>query len=262
MDKERFLSSGLLEQYVLGLTSPEEDEEVKRYLDAFPELKAEIKAMHQALEKYALEQSVPPPPHLRSQILSDIERQSLSTDKTKAAPSRKGVSPWLLTTAIIAALFFAGLSTFLYRQQVQSRHTFNQLRSEYATFKEECLEEQQNNQQLKALYAFLQDPSTQPVSLQGTPVAPKAKAIVYWNANKHNAYFNQVNLPRPPEGHQYQIWADVEGEMISIGLLDWQPGQLQPIRFIEDAETLNITLEPNGGSKKPTVERLFVNGEV
>lgn len=263
MDKERFLSSGLLEQYVLGLTSPEENEEVERYLEAFPELQAEIDAMRHALEQYAMEQSVPPPSHLKSKILSDIEDQaSPKSQKDFANRPRAGVSTWLFTTAVIAALFFAGLSTYLYRQQIQNGKQFNQLRSEYAMFKEECQEEIQRSEEMRELYAFLQDPTTQPVALQGTQAAPQAKAIVYWNEDHHHAFFNQVNLPRPPKGHQYQIWADVEGEMISIGLLDWQPGQLQSIDFIEDAESLNITLEPEGGSEKPTVARLFVNGKV
>jgi hypothetical protein len=38
MDKEKFLQSGLLEQYVLGLTDPEEEEVVNHYLERFPEL--------------------------------------------------------------------------------------------------------------------------------------------------------------------------------------------------------------------------------
>ena len=53
MDKERFLESGLLEQYVLGLTSEEETREVERYAQAFPEIRAEIDLLRKAVRQYA-----------------------------------------------------------------------------------------------------------------------------------------------------------------------------------------------------------------
>ena len=56
MDKERFLQSGLLEQYVLGLTSEEENEEVERYARAFPEIQSEIDILQIAVMQYAEEQ--------------------------------------------------------------------------------------------------------------------------------------------------------------------------------------------------------------
>ena len=38
-DKESILQSGLLEQYVLGLTTPEQNKEVESYAQAYPEIK-------------------------------------------------------------------------------------------------------------------------------------------------------------------------------------------------------------------------------
>ena len=61
MDKERFLKTGLLEQYVLGLTTPEEDLEVERYAESFPEIQSEIDSMRSAMEEYARQYSIPPP---------------------------------------------------------------------------------------------------------------------------------------------------------------------------------------------------------
>ena len=40
MNKEEFLTSGLIEQYVLGLTSPEEDRIVERFAEEYPEIEA------------------------------------------------------------------------------------------------------------------------------------------------------------------------------------------------------------------------------
>ena len=73
MDKEQFLASGLLEQYVLGLTSTQERAEIERWLRKHPELKEEVSAMHDALEKYSLAQGITPPPHLKSKVLHRID---------------------------------------------------------------------------------------------------------------------------------------------------------------------------------------------
>lgn len=65
MDKEKFLSSGLLDQFVLGLTSEKEAKIVHRYAEVFPDIKAAIISLKSALEQYARANSVEPPSGLR-----------------------------------------------------------------------------------------------------------------------------------------------------------------------------------------------------
>ena len=48
--------------------------------------------------------------------------------------------------------------------------------------------------------------------------------------------------------------------MINAGVLSKDRSDLQIIEFIEDAESLNITLENAGGSDHPNVEMLQANG--
>jgi anti-sigma-K factor RskA len=54
------------------------------------------------------------------------------------------------------------------------------------------------------------------------------------------------------------MWADVEGEMINMGVIN-NTENLLAMTYIEDAESLNITIEPAGGSDHPTVSRLISN---
>ena len=58
--------------------------------------------------------------------------------------------------------------------------------------------------------------------------------------------------------HTYQMWADVDGEMINMGLVPAEQDYI-PLRYIDKAESLNITIEPAGGSEHPTVEQLISN---
>ncbi len=54
------------------------------------------------------------------------------------------------------------------------------------------------------------------------------------------------------------MWADVDGEMISMGLLPTDK-ELIALTYIDKAASLNITIEPKGGNDHPTVERLISN---
>ena len=115
---------------------------------------------------------------------------------------------------------------------------------------------------MEKVYAVLKHPQTKTITLQGSSLAPEATAVAYWNESTKAGYVNLLNLPSPPAGKQYQIWADIDHKMVSMGLLSAENGTFQAIDFGENATSLNITLEPEGGSKTPNVDLLYVNGPV
>lgn len=262
MDKEQILASGLLEQYVLGLTTPEENLEVEAYAEAYPEIKAEIENMQKAVEQYALQYSIPPAQNLKQDIMSEIDELSDKLSPKQVPANARPASTWLLSAlaACVALLLFASLR--LYKDNRSLDDKFNVVNAEYATFKENCERQKASHQETLQLFAVLKDNQTIPVRLGGTDLAPEAQAVVYWNQNSELAYLNVINLPKPPKGKQYQIWADVKGEMIDMGVFDGENTDLQSVNFIANAESFNITLEPMGGSKHPTVELLHANGKV
>ncbi len=264
MDKERFLSSGLLEQYILGLTSPEESEEVEKYLKAFPELQAEADAMRKAIEQYALQHSVPPPAHLKTKILTEIEelagQENAIREKTflqaHAAKNRA------IGIGALVSMAFLLLAGFFYQQLNRSENKLQRLNAQFAAFQEACHEKQEALEQHAQLYAFINHHDTRPVLLQGTELAPNAEVVVYWNEAVKSAYVRSLQLPEPPPGKQYQLWADVDGEMINAGLLPKLDKNMYAVGYIDQAESLNITLEPEGGSEHPTVSNLVLSGKV
>ncbi len=78
------------------------------------------------------------------------------------------------------------------------------------------------------------------------------------NHNDKSVFINTKQLPEIDKDHDYQMWADVDGEMIDMGVIN--KGQsLMAMNYIENAESLNITIEPAGGNDHPTVERLISN---
>lgn len=261
MDKEQFLASGLLEQYVLGLTSTQETAEVERWLRQHPELKEEVSAMQGALEKYSLAQGIKPPPHLKSKILHQIDSDG-PENLLQVEPNNQSAllirRSWtrFVWPAIAAAATVALVFTLLRNNAMV--HDLRDAQEELVQTKAVCEEEAQRFQ------AFIQHPATKKIMIKGVERAPDLAVAVFWNPEEKLAFVDTSTLPSaPPASKQFQIWADVEGEMINLGLLKSAPQDtLLPIAFLQKAESLNITLEPEGGSPHPHVEDLVASSPI
>jgi anti-sigma-K factor RskA len=254
MDKEKFLASGLLEQYVLRLTTPEEDQEVERFANAFPEIAKEIEEMRFSLEQYAQQYAVPPPPKVKKSILEQIDALENNRVPSSASRSSLGVfSRWASILLLGVYVIFGVIMTLRY-QAIKKENLQLQKNLEH------CESGSKNSNRKLDIIALIEDRKTQPVYLKGSALSPAAQAIVYWNPQSKVAYLNPYALSAPPHGKQYQIWADVGGKMISLGLIDPKVVDFQKINHIDRAVSLNITIEPLGGSKSPNVSQLLANG--
>ncbi len=67
-----------------------------------------------------------------------------------------------------------------------------------------------------------------------------------------------------PSGKQYQLWAIVEDKPASMGVFDAvaDTSKLQEVSYVENAQAYAVTLEPRGGSETPTLEQMYVVGEL
>lgn len=233
-DNKHVAESGLLHEYVLGLTSDEENEEMQSLLQSDPSLRREVTALRQNLLHYAKTHTPPITASAGAQV-----RRSKAKFATLAP---------LAIGALMLTLFYIAWS----RQTAE----LQSLRQELAY----CQKSQDSNQPVAQLFSQIAPKGTVPVALQGTQLAPRSRSVVFWNPAKKTAWLNSGNLPAPPAGHQYQVWADVEGEMVHLGLIQPDGGDLHPIEFMPQASSLNITIEPLGGSKHPTVSKLLASG--
>ena len=264
MDKEKFLASGLLELYVLGLTSPEESKEVERIAENFPEIKKTIDESRAALESYATQYSTPPPSGLKSQILTAIDEEELAEAAKADEAIHRSLRQRLRRTQMIAAAAAIGFLIFSTSSFIFSQKS-NALAIELNEQKIEvikCQEELSSQLENEKFYAAIRSGETKLIYLEGTPSYIDSEAVVYLNDKAKSAQLDIINLPPPPKGKQYQIWADVNGEMVNAGLLALQSVPLQDVIHHENAESYNITLEPEGGSDHPTVEFLYASGKV
>lgn len=251
MDKKTFLQSGLLKRYLLGLTSEEENQEIEQVMSLYPELRNEVENMQGSLALYAKVQM--------EKDLEQIKSQEQIINKGVSSGRANAYGLWLsLAFSIVLGIWCVGLQWRL--QGLKNQYA--QMKANYARLEERCNTEQNNRTQVASHYTFVCHPHTHPVFIHGTQLAPQAQATVYWNEQQQQALCHLSALPKAPHGKQYQLWADVNGAMVDMGVLKFIPDQLQQVAFIPGAESLNITLEPIGGSKTPTVELLYANGPI
>lgn len=247
MTKEEFLKSGLIEQHVLGLTSPEEEQVVQQFLQLHPELQAEVEALHHAMHQYASQYAIP-------SMEGQMDDSVADSHSALATPQVSRV--WLYGLLV---LFGIG-SFFLWRQTQQQGQSIIQLEAEYAALASYCEQHEQKARAAQALLDKTKLPSTAKYMLSGTAIAPDHFAVAYWNPELKEGWLDPTKLPTLPADRQYQIWADVHGEMISIGLIPKGNDALVTINYLPEAESINITQEALGGAQHPNVGLLTVNG--
>jgi anti-sigma-K factor RskA len=256
MNKKKILDNGLLEQYLLGDLNIEECKNVEEVLASDTEFKAFFDQLEHDFEMLGLENAITPPPSVKSQLLDTI--QSTSKDSKVVELKSRDNSKWYLgIAASIAVLLLVG-SFWMYNQLNDIKQQLQTVENEKTELNNtiENLNKQIENE--SAIYATLIHPDTEQYILKGNTLMPEGKVVSYVNHNTKSVVINTERLPELDAEHDYQMWADVEGEMINMGVIS-KDSKLMAMNYIDHAESLNITIEPVGGNDHPTVERLVTN---
>ena len=246
-----FLNSGLLEKYLIGETTSVETEKVEAYLSKYPEVQNTYNTLQFNLEVVAKSSAVEAPKHILDNILDELDNAPVVNIK-----EYKRYKSWykLGIAASIAALVFASWSYSLYNQK-------NDLSRENQVVVEEIFDLrgdiEKNNKKLDEVmrqFKQLNDPGTYKYIIEGNSRAKNLKTVAYINPKEKTSMIDVVSLPKLPEEQCYQMWAELQGKMVSLGILSETERQLVSIPYTENALGLNITIEPKGGNSIASVE--------
>ena len=72
MKTHEYLTSGILESYLLGLVSEQQKEDVERLLTTDPEIVSYLDALEVDMEQHFMRNATPPPPSVRNAVLQRI----------------------------------------------------------------------------------------------------------------------------------------------------------------------------------------------
>ncbi len=243
-----FLNSGLLEKYLLGDTGHAESLQVEQFIAMYPQVRDEYMLLQDQLELTSRAQAVKSPDVLKSVMYA--------LDDSKVVELSKGrrIRSWITIAASVAAVLFAVTSYVFYNQN-------RVLVDENDTIAEEIFDLRsdidKNNDMLDGVMRQLMklnNPETQKYVLRGNDRAKDLKTVAYINPVEKSTLIDVVSLPELSQEQCYQMWAQMQDKMVNLGILDEADRNLQPIPYIENAVSLNITIEPKGGNDKASLE--------
>ena len=242
-----FLDTDLLEKYLLGTTNTEESLQVERYITMYPEVRDIYNELQENLETFAKMHAVKAPEGLRAKILNRIKAQNAGRRKFR----RYAIA------ASVTAFLFAGSSYFFWNQNQNLQQENTIVNNKIKNLEEDMREQLED---VRNQFIVLNNPQTRKYMVNGNTKAKELKAVAYINPVKKLAYINVRKLPNLPEDYDYQMWAEVNGEMVNLGVIRNvdDKDKLRALPFAENAVSY-ITIEPKGGNDTPTVQNIVAN---
>ncbi|NOY46827.1 MAG: anti-sigma factor [Chlorobi bacterium] len=246
---QSFLESGLLDKYLIGATTVTETVEVESFIAKHPEVKEEYDILQDHLELVSKTQAIRPPSYTLDVIMDAInDKPVVQLHPTRRAPF------WFSIAASIAALVFAGTSYLFYNQNQKLLNENNTIADEIFDLRDDINNNNDKLDDVMRQFMKLNNPETEKYVLRGNDRAKDLKTVAYINPIDKSSMIDVVSLPELSEEQCYQMWAQLQDKMVNLGILDMSDQKLKSVPYIEDALSLNITIEPKGGNKNASLE--------
>jgi anti-sigma-K factor RskA len=262
MEAKEYIESGILELYVYGLLTEEENLEVAEMAKKNPEVDQEILSIERAI--VALSSSFSPF-HSVANFEKIKARLELKHGKVIDMKPASNWSQYVGWAAAVVLLLGLGYQTL---ELTKTKDAIATVGNEKTKIERDFAYLEQQNKQTEKSLTIVRDIKNTGVTLGGQAVSPTSFAKVYWNKDTKTTYIDAAGLPKPPKGMVYQVWALKLSPVLtptSIGLLSDFESNDQKIFAVSQtvsAEAFGITLEPAGGSLTPTMEQLYTLGKV
>jgi anti-sigma-K factor RskA len=247
---ENYISSGIIEQYVLGLCSAEEASELEQMRGKNATLNTAIINFEIAFEAQCMGNIVSlPSEQTNSKILSVLSNRgttnvapvvSLNNAEAKVIKTN-----WFKYTAAAAVILLAVSAFFNYSLYSKTKS------------QEEALAKNVSPISLPLdNYNILKDPAITPVAMMGQSYHAICRCTMFWDKKTGKAYVMVHHLVPSGDNNDYQLWATVNGKQVSVGMIN----DAIRDRFVEvsgmpeDANEFIVTLEKAGGATVPDTD--------
>ncbi|MFG3097736.1 anti-sigma factor domain-containing protein [Streptomyces sp. NPDC048202] len=226
--------------YALHALPEDERADFERHLSGCPSCTREVEEFEAAAARLALAATVPVRPAMREEVLHRVGSVRQLTPATTpvervrrsktlgAAPTR-----WALAACVAAAAVFGGTAVWQYDRAQDAQ--------------QQAARAERQASELAGVLAA-PDAKSRTVKVAG------GTGTVVVSAERDRAVFVSSKMPEPPKGKVYQLWFDDGGTMRNAGLMDpARASQSVLMRgAVDGASGVGVTVEPAGGSAKPT----------
>ncbi|EDY53538.1 MULTISPECIES: anti-sigma factor [Streptomyces] len=231
--------------YVLHALPPNEEAAFERHLDGCPACRREVAQLAEAAARLAPTpaEDTAVPADLLVRVLDDISRTPQEHAPTGPPPGRRKrrLTSWALAASLAAAATFGGIAAWQAVQTDDARDQATALRNG-------------NN----ALTSVLTAPDA---TLHTTRLADGGSATVIVSRAADRAAFVAADLPALTGDKVYELWyAAPSGDLRPACLLP-RTGDRSALvldRPLGRTVAVGITVEPAGGSRRPTTEPLAI----
>jgi anti-sigma-K factor RskA len=256
MNISEYISSGIIESYVMGLATEEETAELRQLIKTEPTVKEAVTAFELAFERQVLAAANEvPSAETKNKIFNQV---GITPTNNKVTPGGKVVRlNWFKVTAVAASALLCVSAYFNYSLSKQNKAQADLLAAA------DKVEVAKNNSLPVGDFKVMQNPTITPVALYGVSYHAICRCTMFWDKEAGKAYVMLHHLPNSNETNDYQLWAIVNDKPVSLGILN----DTVRDRFIEftnvpkDATTFKVTLEKAGGSTTPN-EDTYLKGTV
>ena len=261
MNVKEYISSGIVESYVMGLLTDAEKQEFESLASQYPEIAEARNAFELALEEQLLTDAKQPPQHLRKIIEEKLSNTSVDTSiedtEEESTPVRTmGIWKWVAAASIIlmvAAIYWAVASNQKYQDALAAN-------TELENKINESVAEQKELEEMKKQADIMTSADVKMAAMKN-PQNPNMAATVFWDTAGKNVYLLINNMPQPASEKQYQLWAIMNGNPINLGSIEvTQKRLLHSMKNVQNAQAFAITIEPKGfNGEKPTSKPVILS---
>ncbi|MGN6438202.1 MAG: anti-sigma factor [Agriterribacter sp.] len=268
MDIKAYIESGILESYVMRLTSPEETAEVESMIASHPEIAAAVLDFEMRLEQRLTAEAQTPPAEVKQRLMTVLADEFNTTGETQEpgpAPvvgMRRPAPAWKYIAAASIALLLGsgGLNIHYYNKYNETQASYNKLLADRESLLARADANEAKATDAENTLKMMMDVAVKKV-IMASPNQDKI-ATLYWNSLTKEVFLSKHNLPHAPSGKQYQLWALVKGQPVNAGMIGDCGQALCKMLNMPQADAFAITLEKEGGSPTPDLTQLQVMGKI
>ena len=265
MDLQEYIKSGVLELYVAGVLSEEDNAKVYAMIYKHPQLLDEIERIEKTV--HTLTASVAPKENklsFKALLIKMIqEKEFLIGLKSKRENQSKRSKRLGWAAAVVSGVLLSIVSI----NNTSLNNELELVNDKKNEVKYQLEETEASLIASNVLLDLIRDKGTVTIALQGQAIVPDAFSKIYWNKNDKVVYADLEGLPKPPEGKVYQLWSLELNPLTpaSLGVINDFEGIDNKIIAFDNpfkSQAFGLTLEPLGGSDSPTLDQLYVMGAV
>jgi anti-sigma-K factor RskA len=246
LNTENYISSGIIEQYVMGLCSADEKNELELLRQTDSLLDEAIINFEIEFEQKMMRQAFLPGVQTDDKILQSLQALGTPVVSINNQTAKVKKMSWVKLVAAASVLLLCASVFFNYTQ--------------YKNNKEQAAQLAAKNNLPESLpmanYNILKDPSITPVAMNGQGYHAICRCTMFWDKKTGKAYVMIHHLVPSGENNDYQLWANVNGKQVSVGMINDNIRD----RFVEvtgvpeGSKEFTVTMEKNGGAAMPDAD--------